>query len=70
MNRYTNAVLTVIAVALVALVVENAIPLARAQTSGVQHVAICDPYVPSNCANIRGTSESGYNFNAIRVWEH
>ncbi|WP_122984881.1 hypothetical protein [Paraburkholderia hospita] len=53
MSRYTNAVLTVIAVALVALVVENAVSQARAQsTSTIMRVAICDPKNVNECAHV------------------
>lgn len=51
MNRYTNIVLTVIAVSLVALVFENATPLARAD-SGLMRVALCDPIIIDRCASV------------------
>ncbi|MCK8786642.1 hypothetical protein M0638_19895 [Roseomonas sp. NAR14] len=40
-DRYTKSVLTVIAAALVALVVQNAVPKAEAQNRAVQPVALC-----------------------------
>lgn len=41
-DRYTRGVLTVIAVALCVLVVQNAASPAGAQTGNVQRVVICD----------------------------
>jgi hypothetical protein len=58
MTRFTNTVLTVIAVALVALVVENAIPLAHAQPI-VGKVVICDATELSKCASLRSYSAPG-----------
>jgi hypothetical protein len=53
MSRYTNAVLTVIAGALVALVVQNAIGRAEAQsTPPLTRVMICDAQYPSRCASV------------------
>jgi hypothetical protein len=50
-DRYTKTVLTIIAAALVGLVVQNAIgPLAA--ESGISKVAICDPTDPAYCARI------------------
>jgi hypothetical protein len=64
MNRYLNLVLTVIAVALVSLVVEIAIPLVHAQ-SGITRVALCD-LATNRCASvgvngIDGTSTATYS---------
>ena len=59
MNRVTNLVLTVIAVALVALAIENAIPLVHAQPQIVGKVAICDPTNTSICASLRPFSAPG-----------
>jgi hypothetical protein len=50
-SLYTKAVLTVIAVALVALVLQNAIPGSQAQ-SRIQKVAICNAEDPDHCAAI------------------
>jgi hypothetical protein len=41
-DRYSKAVLTVIACALVAIAAENAIPAAHAQLGAPQKVQICD----------------------------
>jgi len=54
MNSYTNAALTVIAFALVALVVENAISPARAQFPSPMRVVICDASDISKCATVHG----------------
>jgi hypothetical protein len=59
MNRYTNAVLTVIAVALVALAIENGTSLARAD-SGITHVAICNSSEPQRCASVGSYKDNGY----------
>ncbi len=48
-DRYTKAVLTVIAVALLALAAENAIRPAAAQSDQIQKVQICDT---QNCASL------------------
>ena len=48
-DRYTKTVLTVIAGALLALVAQNAIHSAVAQ-SDIQNVQICDP---THCADLR-----------------
>jgi len=48
-DRYTKAVLTVIAAALLALVVQNAVHTASAQGGQVQKVQICDS---QNCADL------------------
>jgi hypothetical protein len=62
MSCFTNAILTVIAVALVALVVENAIPLAHAQQPIIGKVVICDAMDSSKCASLRSfSSPSGYS---------
>jgi hypothetical protein len=53
MNRYTNGVLTVIAIALVALVIENGITEVRAQPKPTtSHIAICDPTDSGNCVRV------------------
>jgi hypothetical protein len=41
-DRYTKVILTIIAIALCALVIENAIPKSRAQGNPLQKVQICD----------------------------
>lgn len=64
MSRYTNAVLTVIAAALVALVVENAVSQARAQsTTAITRVLICDAQNTSKCASVGSvTTSSGITY--------
>jgi|GEM_PF-2184954 len=53
MSHYTNAVLTVIAGALVALVIQNAVGRAQAQPSSqVMRVMVCDPQNTSRCASV------------------
>jgi hypothetical protein len=56
-DRYTKAVLTVIAAALVALVVQNSIRSAGAQTSNIPRVQVCDAW--GNCASVI-RSKKGY----------
>jgi hypothetical protein len=41
-NRYTNVVLTVIALALSVIAIENLVRPSRAQKSSIQLVAVCD----------------------------
>ncbi len=48
---YTKGVLTVIAAALVAIVVQNGVSTATAQ-SGITKVTICHPLVTSWCADV------------------
>jgi hypothetical protein len=50
-DRYSKAVLTIIAAALVAIVAQNTIGPLNAQ-SGVQRVVICDPRDPGRCASL------------------
>jgi|SRR4051794_11210381 hypothetical protein len=49
-DRYTKAVLTIIAGALIALVAQNAVPVSRA-AGEIQRVAICDLFGPA-CAGV------------------
>jgi len=65
MNRYTNVVLTVIAVALVALVFENATSLAHADP-GIARVALCDP-TNNRCASVGSYSTAGNTFFPILI---
>jgi len=51
MSRYTNVVLTVIAVALIGLVVENAISSAHAAPA-ISRVAICEAENPDICVSV------------------
>ena len=51
LDRYSKAVLTVIAATLVGLLVQNAIKPAGAN-DGVQRVVICDTYDYSRCARV------------------
>jgi hypothetical protein len=48
---YTKGVLTVIAGALVAIVVQNGVSTATAQSGGITKVALCDPLY-GVCADI------------------
>jgi hypothetical protein len=52
-NYYTNAVLTVIAVALTTIAIENLVRPSRADFVGVQQVEICDSS-GIRCAGISG----------------
>jgi hypothetical protein len=49
-DRYTKAVLTVIAAALVTIVVQNSISSSAAQSSTVPKVQVCDAW--GNCASL------------------
>jgi hypothetical protein len=60
MNRYTNIILTVIAVALLTIAVENVMPTARAD-SAITRVALCDP-TSNRCASVGVYSSSGNTF--------
>ena len=51
-DLYTKAVLTVIALALSAIALNQSIPSAFAQNKGVVRVAICDKNDPDRCAQI------------------
>ena len=51
-DLYTKAVLTVIALALSAIALNQSIPSAFAQNKGVVKVAICDTENPDHCAQI------------------
>ena len=51
MDRYTKAILTVIAIALSIEVIQRTTTPAQA-AGGLTRVAICDPAQPSVCANI------------------
>ncbi len=51
-DLYTKAVLTVIALALSAIALNQSIPSAFAQNKGVVKVAICDKNDPDRCAQI------------------
>jgi hypothetical protein len=57
-DRYSKGVLTVIAAALVVLVVQNAIRPSTAQ-DGLQRVAICDPTATGQCAHVRWNTMRG-----------
>ena len=50
-NRYTNVVLTVIALALSVIAIENLVHPSRAQTPSVQSVNVCDA-VTHNCLDV------------------
>ena len=53
-ETYTNAVLTIIALALAALVAQNFVAMSRAQPAQVQQVQICgyDQSISFNCAPV------------------
>ncbi len=51
-DLYTKAILTVIALALLAIALQLTIPSAFAQNNGIVKVAICDPNRPDSCAGI------------------
>jgi hypothetical protein len=57
-DRYTKGVLSIIAAALVILVAQNAIRLARALGDHVQKVAICDE-TGYSCADVAFVKYSG-----------
>jgi hypothetical protein len=65
-DRYTKAVLTVIAVALLMLVAQNAIRTASAQGDQVQKVQVCDT---RNCADLEPLVErfgtTGWALNVV-----
>ncbi len=50
-SHYTNVVLTVIALALMVIAVENLVNPSRAQSSSIQPVAICD-MIGHNCLDV------------------
>jgi hypothetical protein len=52
-DRYTKTVLTIIAAALVAIVIQNTGGSLRAATNGLQKVQICDD--ADNCASLYQT---------------
>jgi hypothetical protein len=67
MSCYTNAVLTVIAVALIALVFENGLPLARAQSGlpPIMRVIICDPHNQTTCAAVGPASYGNQSYSVL-----
>ena len=65
MNFYKNVVLTVIATAVTALVLENAIVPAHL-ASGITKVAICDPSSPEICATV-GEAIREHGTNTYRL---
>ena len=58
-DLYTKAVLTVIALALSAIALNQSIPSAFAQNKSVVKVAICDKNDPDRCADILGDHYGG-----------
>ena len=50
-DRYTKAVLTVIAISLAVIALQHTIPSAFAQSGAPVRVIICDPISP-NCADV------------------
>jgi SNF family Na+-dependent transporter len=65
-DRYTKAMMTVIAISLVALVVQNLIPASNAQ-SGIQKVIICDPSDARNCAKLWPFRSGGNDTYGLQV---
>jgi hypothetical protein len=64
-DRYTRCVLTVIAVALVVLVIQDTIRTSVAQSPNIQKVQICDE---RNCATLKPyTFEFGGHSNTVDV---
>jgi phosphoribosylcarboxyaminoimidazole (NCAIR) mutase len=62
-DRYTKVLLTVIAVALVAIVAQNAVGTLQAQNAqnaGISRVAICHRDDPNACARVTAHRSSGY----------
>lgn len=51
-DLYTKVVLTVIALALSAIALQNTLPSAFAQSGGIQKVIICDARSPTYCADV------------------
>jgi hypothetical protein len=51
-DRYTKAVLTVIAGALIGIFAQNATKISQAQQPQLQKVAICSNGNPNLCANV------------------
>jgi hypothetical protein len=51
-DRYTKAVLTVIAGALIGIFLQNAVNVSQAQQPQMQKVAICQNGNPTLCANV------------------
>lgn len=65
-DRYTKAVLTIIAGALVVIASENAIQSSRGAQSDLQKVALCD-YM-DRCASLINTSQvASYPIYGLRV---
>lgn len=58
-DLYTKGVLTVIAGALVAIIVQNGVSTATAQSDRITKVAICDVQFTSNCADVFRFEPSG-----------
>lgn len=67
-DRYTKATLTIIAVALVAIVVQNSVGPVGAQT-GVQRVVICDAADTTRCATVAERHYGGSRFGFLGVSE-
>ena len=56
-DRYTKAVLTVIAISLATIALQHTIPSAFAQS--ITKVTICDPRYTSQCAGVTGYDSDG-----------
>ena len=59
---YTKIVLTVIAAALVAHVIQNSVDSATAQVAGVQKVQICDEHSCLRLNPVRNVASTGQKF--------
>jgi hypothetical protein len=53
-DLYTKVILTVIALAMSAIALQQGIPSAFAQSGGIQKVIICDARYPIICAGVSG----------------
>ncbi|MFQ5993330.1 MAG: hypothetical protein ACE5NA_12915 [Nitrospiraceae bacterium] len=57
-NLYTKSVLTIIALSLATLALQDIVPEVNAEQQGIQKVAICDP-ISSRCARVGTASKEG-----------
>ena len=68
-DRYTKAMLTLIAGSLLALVAQNAIRSAGAESAGLTKVVICDPEA-ERCARVveTGPNDKSSRKGGLEVW--
>ena len=57
-DLYTKSVLTIIAMSLVVIAIQNTAPVAYASNSKLQKVVICDPF-QDRCARVGTASQPG-----------